>query len=267
VLGLVLMASAGTASAAHAPANSRAELRTALEHLLSHWRHTNHATAVPRIDLKQVQSTNWSGYADTGRGVSSVTGKWTEPTVTGCSTNGAPTAVVFWVGIDGFGNNTVEQGGTGAICGSGTPLTYFTWWEMFPTNAVQAVGVTVRPGDHIAASVVRSGTSYKIKVTDSTTAGNSFSTTQSCSTCANGSAEWIGERPSFTTGLSTLPKFSTWTLSSATVKIGSTSGTIKTFSDNEITMINNRTQKKVLAQPSALNSTGNSFKDVWKASS
>ena len=265
VAGLVLMGTVGTASAAHTPATSQTALRMAVQRLLAHWHPTNHA--IGRVSLKQVSSTNWSGYADTGTGFSSVTGKWTQPKVSNCSTSGPVKAVVFWVGIDGFNSGSVEQGGTGAICGQGTPLTYFTWWEMFPTNNIQPVGVTLKPGDKISASVVRSGTKYTIKVTDSTTGGNSFTKTASCSNCKNSSAEWIGERPSASSGALPLPKFSTWTVTAAAVKAGSKSGTIKSFPDDEITMINNPTAKKVLAKPSALNSAGNSFKDVWKASS
>jgi hypothetical protein len=263
--GLILMGTVGTASAAHTPANSQAALRLAVQRLLTHWTHTNHA--IKGVTLKQVGSTNWSGYADTGSGFSSLSAKWTEPKISNCSTSGPEKAAVFWVGIDGFSSTTVEQGGTGAICGAGTPLTYFTWWEMFPTNNIQAVGVKVKPGDKISASVVRTGTKYVIKVTDSTTAGNSFTTSpQSCSTCKNSSAEWIGERPSTSSGPLPLPKFSTWTVTAAAVKAGSKSGTIKSFTDNEVTMFNKK-GGHVLAQPSALNSAGNSFKDVWKASS
>jgi Peptidase A4 family len=270
VAGLVLTATVGTASAAHTPANSQAALRMAVQRLLAHWHPTNHA--IGRISLKQVASTNWSGYADTGTGFSSVTAKWTQPKITGCSTSGPLTVDIFWVGIDGFSSQSVEQGGTGIICGQGNPLTYFTWWEMFPANNIQPVGGTVKPGDKISASVVRSGTKYTIKVTDSTHPGNSFTTApQTCSTCKNSSAEWIGERAAFLVNgqvkLSSLANFGTWTVSSATVAAGSKKGTIKTFPDNAITMINNRTVKKVLAKPGPLNSAGNSFKDVWKARS
>jgi hypothetical protein len=259
------MGTVGTASAAHTPAHSQAALRLTVQRLLAHWHPTNHAIK----GLKQVGSTNWSGYADTGSGFSSVAAKWTQPKISNCATGGALKAAVFWVGIDGFSSSSVEQGGTGAICGQGTPLTYFTWWEMFPTNSIQAVGVTVKPGDKISASVVRSGTKYTIKVTDSTTAGNSFTKSATCQVsggCKNSSAEWIGERPSTSSGPVPLPKFSTWTVTAATVKAGSKSGTIKSFPDDEITMFN-KPGGHVLAKPSALNSAGNSFKDVWKASS
>ena len=264
-LGLVLAASVGTASAARAPVSNRAQLRTTLEHLLAHWHPTNHALGV---GLKKVTSHNWSGYADDNTGgavYSSVSGKWKQPTVSSCAATGPVKAVVFWVGIDGFNSGSVEQGGTGAICGAGTPLTLFSWWEMFPTNAIQFVGMTVKPGDQISASVVRTGTNYVIKVTDSTTPANSFTTApQACATCANSSAEWIGEAPSSSTGELQLPKFTPWTVTGAAVAAGAVKGTISKFPDNAITMENTPTPDNDVA-PGPLNTSGNSFKDTQLA--
>jgi hypothetical protein len=260
---MVFMATAGTASAAHTPANTRAELRTALQHLLSvHPSHGAHVATLAGIGLKQVKSGNWSGYADTGTGFTTVTGKWKEPKISGCTSSSPLEAVVFWVGIDGFNNSTVEQDGTAAICGGGNPITYLTWWETFPANSIQFVGATVKPGDNIAASVVRKGTKYTFKVTDSTTAGNSFTATATCAatTCKNANAEWIGEAPSTSSGEVPLPKFAPWTLTAATVKAGTHSGTIKSFPDNAITMENGSPDNDV--KPGALNSAGNSFKDT-----
>jgi hypothetical protein len=270
-VGMVVMATAGTASASHAPVNRSATVRTELEHLLRGFRPTS--VGLHSVGLKKLASQNWSGYVDTSTKAgtyTSLSGKWTEPKISGCKAS-TVSAAVFWVGIDGISSAdpTVEQDGTIAICpgGGSTTPEYGTWWEMYPSNDVQIVGGTVKPGDKITASVVRSGTKYTLKVTDSTTKGNSFSTKQTCSasTCKNESAEWIAERPGINGGLSTLPKFGTWTASSAAVKGGGKSGTIKSFSDDEVTMEN--TSHKVLAQPGALNSAGNSFKDVWKASS
>jgi len=213
--------------------------------------------------LTQVHSTNWSGYADDntrGNTYTSLTANWTEPTGTCTSTT---SLAVFWVGIDGFSSGSVEQDGTLIECSGGRAF-YFTWWEMFPTNSIQTVGSTVRPGDSIHASVVRSGTSYTLAVTDSTTSGNSFSTTQTCSSCANSSAEWIAEAPSNSSGVLPLTNFHSWTASSATVKSGSTSGVISTFADDELTMVDG--SGLVKAQPGALNSSGNGFTVTWERS-
>ncbi|HEX3488164.1 MAG TPA: G1 family glutamic endopeptidase, partial [Streptosporangiaceae bacterium] len=94
---------------------------------------------------------------------------------------------------------------------------------------------------------------------------NSFSTTQSCSSCADSSAEWIAEAPSGSAGVYPLPNFHTWTESSATVKSGSTTGVISTFPDDAITMINSSGATK--ASVGGLNSSGNGFTVTWKRSS
>jgi hypothetical protein len=167
------------------------------------------------------------------------------------------------VGIDGFNSTTVEQDGTLIECYKGVAY-YYSWWEMYPTNDIQTVGSTVAPGDSISASVTRSGTSYTLKLTDSTHTANSFSTTQTCSSCANSSAEWIAEAPSSSTGIEPLTHFSNWGESSATVTKGTTKGVISSFTDDEITMVDSGGLVK--AQPGALNASGNGFTVTWKRS-
>ena len=258
VLGLVIAVAPG-ASAASAPASSYAQAlaaaRSAIRHLSVGQHATDHAVGhKSRFQgLTQVQSTNWSGYADTSTTFSTVTGKWTEPSVS-CSSQTSLAA--FWVGIDGFTSGSVEQDGTLAECSGGRAF-YFSWWEMYPTNSIQVVGSSVRPGDSISASVVRSGGSYTLKVTDSSRSGNSFTTTQSCSSCANSSAEWIAEAPSGSGGVFPLSNFHSWTLSGATVN----SRVISSFTDDEITMIDS--SGLVKAQPGSLNGSGNGFSVTW----
>jgi hypothetical protein len=208
--------------------------------------------------LTQQRSTNWSGYADTGSGFSKVSASWSEPTPN-CSGGGTSLAV-FWVGIDGFNSNSVEQDGTLIECSGGATF-QFTWWEMFPTNNVQVVGQSLAAGDHITSTVTRSGSRYTLTVTDSTHPANSFSTSQSCSSCANTSAEWIAEAPSGSSGIFPLARFSPWSDTSSSVTEGSTSGVISSFTDDEITMIDN--SGAVKAQPGALNGSGNGFSVTW----
>jgi hypothetical protein len=213
--------------------------------------------------LTKVDYFNWSGYGDTNTGglvYSKVAGSWTQPAVT-CTQEDQ--WVVTWVGIDGLTNSTVEQDGTMAQCFEGTAH-YYSWWEMYPTNDIQVVGSTVKPGDKITGSVVRTGTSYALKVTDATTTANSFSTTQTCTVsggCANSSAEWIAEAPGGQRGQIPLADFHSWKLTSATVTAGTKSGDISTFPDDEITMID-FTGTYPLASPGAL-SSGNSFTVTW----
>ena len=136
----------------------------------------------------------------------------------------------------------------------------------FPANNIQVVGMTVKPGDKITSSVTRSGTSYTLKLTDSTHPANSFTTTQSCAaaTCVDSSAEWIAEAPSGSSGILPLTRFGTWTLKGAAVTAGARSGTITTFPHTKINMVNPSGQVK--AQTGALNSAGNQFTVTWKRS-
>jgi Peptidase A4 family len=255
-------ASTAQAAAASPSARAAAAARTALEHLDVGQHGADHRVSghVQKLKgLTQVQSGNWSGYADTGSGYSTVTGKWTEPSASCTSTE---SLAAFWVGIDGYSSSSVEQDGTLIECYGGTAY-YYTWWEMYPTNDIQVVGDTLRPGDSISASVVRSGTSYTLAVTDSSRSGDSFSKKESCS-CANSSAEWIAEAPSGSSGVEPLSHFSTFNLSSATVKTTSKSGVISSFTDDEITMVDS--SGRVEAQPGALNGSGNAFSVTWERS-
>ncbi len=160
-------------------------------------------------------STNWAGYANTGKaGVSppvtfsEVIGSWVQPAVT-CPTN-AQQDSSFWVGIDGFlkGSSTVEQIGTDSDCDkknkklkTGGP-TYYAWWEMYPapSNTITTSGpppqYRVFPGDIMIAEVSIAGSSFTLTLTDSTQ-GWTFSTVQTpVTTPPELSAEWIVEAPS-----------------------------------------------------------------------
>jgi Peptidase A4 family len=264
VLGLVMAfspAAGATTVGAHPSQNARAAAvaRAALKRLMVGQHATNHRVPGHHSRIKglsQVQSTNWSGYADTSTTFSTVTGHWTEPSV---SCGSQTSLAAFWVGIDGYSSSSVEQDGTLAECYRGSAY-YYTWWEMYPSNAIQVVGSTLRPGDSIAASVARSGSSYTLKVTDSSRSGDSFTTTQSCSSCANSSAEWIAEAPSGSSGIYPLANFHSWAETGATVN----SGVISSFTDDEITMVDSAGHVK--AQPGPLNGSGNGFSVTWERS-
>jgi Peptidase A4 family len=269
-LGLILgLGSAGGASTTAASqslaqaAAARAAISTLKLLKIGHHSPNLRVPTAPREinGVSQVESTNWSGYADTGSGFSRVAGSWTEPSAS-CSRRTTSYAA-FWVGIDGYNSSTVEQDGTIIECLRGQAYQY-SWWEMYPTNDIQVVGSSVAAGDSITASVVRSGSSYTLAVTDSTHPANSFSTNQSCSGCANSSAEWIAEAPSSSTGILPLADFGTWAESGATVTEGSTSGVISSFTDDEITMVDS--SGLVKAQPGALNGSGNGFSVAWERS-
>jgi hypothetical protein len=212
--------------------------------------------------LTNVQSHNWAGYADTGSGFSKVSASWNEPAAT-CGLSLTPSISAFWVGLDGLKSSSVEQDGTMTECYLGAEYQY-TWWEMYPDNSVQTVGSTVSAGDHITASVTRSGSSYKLSVTDSTNPANSFSTTQSCSSaCDNTSAEVVAEAPSSNWGVYPLTQFATWSPSGISIATGSKSGTISSFSEDKITMIGQSGDTE--AVPSALYDSGRAFDVTWQS--
>ena len=210
-------------------------------------------------------SYNWSGYADlktsTNKKFTAVAGKWTEPAIS-CTSN-EDQAAVFWVGLDGWTNDVVEQDGTYAQCYLGTAH-YYTWWEMYPTNDIQVVG-TIASGDAITSSVSFAGGTFTLAVTDATHSAGTFSENETCGaglTCKRSSAEWIGEAPGNIRGEYPLPDFGSWGLTNATATGLSGSGVISTFSYISIDMLDS-TNSYDLASPGALNGGGNAFTDTW----
>jgi hypothetical protein len=264
-LGTAASATASTTPTAAQRAQAAAVARAAIKNLVIGFQHsptlkvTHRSTGIK--GLSQVESTNWAGYADTGSGFSKVSASWTEPT--GVSSGSTTSLAAFWVGIDGYSSDTVEQDGTLIESYEGT-VYYYDWWEIYPENDVQVVA-DVDPGDQITSTVTRSGDSYTLSVTDSTHPADSFSTTQTYSGAADSSAEWIAEAPSGSSGVYPLTDFGTWTDSSSSVTEGSTSGVISSFTDDEITQINGDTGA-VEDQPGSLNSSGNGFTTTWKSS-
>jgi hypothetical protein len=189
------------------------------------------------VNAAQAQSTNWSGYAATASTYTSVASSWTEPT--GHCSSSPNSFSSFWVGLDGFNSGSVEQTGTDVDC-SGTTPRYYAWYEMFPAFPVNYSN-TVRPGDHLSASVTYLGSNrFSLFISDSTQ-GWSHTTTKSLSGAARSSAEVIAEAPSSSSGVLPLADFGTVSLSGSTANgsaIGNDSGI------TQITMVNNSGQDK-----------------------
>jgi Peptidase A4 family len=270
-------AGASTAPAGHGPshthsvnARAMAMARNAIKRLKIGQHATDHRVGVHSARItgqNQVESTNWSGYADDnsqGNSYSEVAGSWTEPAVS-CTSSSDTELAAFWVGLDGYNTDSVEQDGTLAECYDGA-VSYYTWWEMYPSNAIQVVGDSLSPGDSVYASAVdEGGGNYALSVTDYSNSADSFSTEQTCSDCSDGSAEWIAEAPSGGSGVYPLPDYGTWNVSGATVTSGGSQGVISSFPDDEITMIDSSGNPESV--PSPLNSTGDGFSTTWEASS
>ncbi|MFC1418904.1 G1 family glutamic endopeptidase [Streptacidiphilus cavernicola] len=152
-------------------------------------------------------SSPWGGYAATGSGFTSITGSWTEPAVTCNSRNNlfAP-----WVGIDGYGSQTVEQTGVETSCSSGRPV-YRAWYEMYPAQPVY-LSNPVSVGDSFTGTVTTTAGSgsYRLTLVDNTK-GWSYTTTQRLRG-ANVSAEAIIESPT-----QSYPSFNAVTFTGITV--------------------------------------------------
>ncbi|WP_328462281.1 G1 family glutamic endopeptidase [Streptomyces sp. NBC_00448] len=131
---------------------------------------------------------NWGGYIAQGS-FTSISGSWTMPQVTCNSSNDlyAP-----WIGIDGYGSQTVEQTGVQVDCSSGGPE-YSGWYEMYPASPVY-YNEPVDAGDVFTASVVdNGGGSYSLKLADTTKGWSK--TTQSSLNASDASAEAVIESP------------------------------------------------------------------------
>jgi hypothetical protein len=267
--GVTAATVAAPARAGHVPsARFLAEARTALVHYLRH-DHPQamlvHTRAHAVRNVTATGSFNWSGYADTAtkaQTFTKVSGAWTTPSVT-CSAEDQVTS--NWVGLDGFSSSTVEQLGTISWCFQGKPV-YFTWYEMFPAGTTE-VGTALKPGDKISASVTRTGTSYALKLTDSTTSGNNISVTKTCAltTCKDTSAEWISERPSFSTGIAPQAHYNAFKITNGSETANGKVGTIGTGPGVTAITMDDSTGTYNLNTVSTLTG-GNSFSTTWKNS-
>jgi hypothetical protein len=143
-----------------------------------------------------VSSSNWSGYAAHRAGVSfrRVSGSWTQPAAS-CGAAGK-TYSSFWVGLGGFSTTAggLEQIGSELDCNVFGQQHSSVWYELVPAPS-RHIGMTVRPGDRMRASVTVAGDRVSFRLVDATS-NESFAkrlTTRSIDVTA---ADWITEAPS-----------------------------------------------------------------------
>lgn len=197
-----------------------------------------------------VTSSNWSGYAAHSGTFTSVSASWVEPTGH-CSSGSGYSS--FWVGLDGYSSQSVEQTGSEVDCSGGSPR-YYSWYEMFPKFPVN-FSDPVSPGDHFTGSVTYTGGgSFTLKLAD-TTKGWSHTVIKSLASAARSSAEVIIEAPSSSSGVLPLANFGTVNITSAQVN-GSAIGS---HSPTKIVMASGGTKKDSV---SAL-SGGTNFSATW----
>jgi hypothetical protein len=232
-------------------------------------------------DATNVQSTNWSGYADISDTYQSVTGTWQEPTAT-CTNSGGGGGLLgdllgdgggsaayasFWVGLDGYSSSSVEQTGTDADCTSSGQPSYYAWYEMFPAGSVDlsTSSYPVTPGDTMTGTVTSNNAGDFVLTLHDAHYGWTYTFDGQNSNLARSSAEWVAEAPSvcpllFCSPL-TLADYGTVTFSNASATdTANRTRAISGFTDADITMSASGTVKAV---PGPLNSAGNSFNDAW----
>jgi hypothetical protein len=141
-----------------------------------------------------VTHNNWTGYVLVGHteGFGQVTGEFKIPAVVCTSANSKAS---FWIGLDGYGNGTVEQVGISTDCVNSMPQ-YRTWWEMYP-NSTQ-YQFYAAPGDTISMLVKYVGGAWNLALTDLTVDNNDhkFNVTEKCPSghvCENMTAEAVLE--------------------------------------------------------------------------
>jgi hypothetical protein len=208
-------------------------------------------------------SYNWSGYAVTGANgsVRDVSGVWVVPSVT-CDSGTEYSS--FWVGIDGFNSNTVEQIGTDADCHTGSPA-YYAWFEFYPHPMFTINTLSVHPGDVMSAHVQYAQRQFTVTITNQTT-GHSFSTSTKVNSAQRSSAEWVAEAPSSGGGILPLADFHTVSYSDDKTTVNGTTGAIGAFGTTnvyQITMVDSSGNPKAI--PSMLGSDNSRFSVQWES--
>jgi Peptidase A4 family len=139
----------------------------------------------------RAESQNWSGYAATAGGYTSVSARWTIPDLV---LNSPPGTDAAWVGIGGVHSGDLIQAGTLRTVLGGGNTRQEAWVELLPRPPV-TVPLAVKPGDSIEVSISQQGPeSWLVEFTD-VTSGGSYQVTQRYASSLS-SVEWVGEAPS-----------------------------------------------------------------------
>jgi len=247
------------------------------------------------------ESLNWAGYAVTGNNITNVTGSFVIPplsTTSSTSVGGGAHAgsslyksingkggsggssttsyAAFWVGIDGYNSNTVEQAGVLMEVQNGVAK-YSVWYEFYPAAPVYA-SWTPAPGNNITVYVnyTLSNATFVATVWDTTIGQKYVSPYTSVSGAKRSSAEWITEAPSSGRTILPLADFGTayfgprYTGSNVgnSATVSGTFGNIGNLSDSHSVYAINMVQRNgsLKAETSSLYSDESSFYVTWVSS-
>jgi hypothetical protein len=190
-------------------------------------------------NLQSVRASQWSGYMvasdlqNRSSVVSNVSASWTVPKVKLSENN---TFSGVWVGIGGYGEETLIQTGTEQECVDGR-YSYYAWYEMLPDYLIRIPNFRVQAGDTITASISlinENKNTWSIEITD-VTRGEHFKKVVVYNSSML-SAEWIVERPKVNGTISTLADFGNVTFTECKATISGITGTIGNFSHVQLVM-------------------------------
>ena len=166
----------------------------------------------------------------------------------------------------------------------GTTVSYYAWFEFYPSPMYQITSLSIKPGDEISANVAYTGSSgssgrgffsrqsstFTVTITDVTT-GKSYTTTGTVNNAARSSAEHIAEAPSSYRGVLPLANFgtvnygmdNTHVTATCYATVSGVNGPLGSFGSavQQITMVTSKGVTK--ASPSALSTDGSSFSVSW----
>ncbi len=209
--------------------------------------------------VQSVVSLSWSGYviasdfADPQPQVIGVSARWTVPTVNVSAGNCYSSA---WIGIGGQFDKSLLQIGTEHDSVNGKEK-FSAWYEMLPDYAIN-IPMNISEGDSISASINLVNTEtdlWNLQLTDLT---NSEGFSQNfVYNSTRLSAEWIVERPTLNSQVSSLSNFGTITFTDAQANINHEVSAIANMSYAQVHMTD--IQNTQLTSVSSLNPEGTSF--------
>jgi hypothetical protein len=215
-------------------------------------------------DVTVAESNNWSGYAVTGSLFTQAKGSWIVPVVD--CTAVPNSSASFWVGIDGWVTDTVEQTGTDSDC-DGERATYYAWYEFAPRGGVTILSVPVWPGDQMSAEIDYDDPYFTVTITNETT-GKSFTTRSTVAGARRESAEWIAELNSYH-----LSDFGTVSFGVDFTDVSGTNYAVDSSTTGQISDFGKHVWQSIMAAgeglreavPSSLSADGSSFTVTWKS--
>ncbi len=217
-------------------------------------------------------SSNWAGYVVTAANgaVTNVLGSWIVPKFHGsCQSLDNESAAAFWIGMDGWSDNSVEQIGTSITCTSFLyvwGVSYSAWYEFYPAGSV-GISMTIHPGDVMVADVSYTAltSTFTLSMNDTTT-GATFAVSETGISANRSSAEWIAESPSDVLGLLPWVDFKSVDFSDGQATISGHTRAISKFpSADPYWQVDSYTRSGVLkGATSGLTDKGTAFKVTWK---